>query len=41
MSPRQVISAYERASDFEQLMVDCDPTFKFRNESVTALFPIP
>ena len=32
VSPRQVISAYERASDFEQLMVDCDPTFKFRNE---------
>ena len=41
VSPRQVISAYERASDFEQLMVDCDPTFKFRNEFVTALFPIP
>jgi alditol oxidase len=41
MTPRKVISAYERAPDFERLMLDCDPTFKFRNEFVNALFPIP
>ena len=41
MTPREVISSYERAPDFEQLMIDYDPTFKFRNDFVTALFPIP
>jgi xylitol oxidase len=41
VTPRKVISAYERAPDFEQLMIDYDPTFKFRNEFITALFPIP
>ena len=41
MTPRKVISAYERAPDFERLMLDYDPTFKFRNKFVAALFPIP
>ena len=40
MTPRKVISSYERAPDFEQLMVERDPTFKFRNDFVNGLFPI-
>jgi xylitol oxidase len=38
---RRAISAYERAPDFEQSMLDYDPTFKFRNEFLAALFPVP
>jgi alditol oxidase len=41
MTPRKVISSYERAPDFEQLMVENDPTFKFRNDFINSLFPIP
>ena len=41
MAPRKVISSYERAPDFEQLMVQHDPTFKFRNDFVNGFFPIP
>ncbi len=41
MSPREVITSYERAPDFERLMVEYDPTFKFRNDFVNGLFPIP
>jgi xylitol oxidase len=41
MTPRKVISSYERAPDFEQLMVQHDPTFKFRNDFVDGFFPIP
>ena len=40
MTPRKVISSYERAPDFEQLMVEHDPTFKFRNDFVNGFFPI-
>ena len=40
MLPRTVISSYERAPDFEQLMVEHDPTFKFRNDFVHSFFPI-
>ncbi len=41
MTPRRVISSYERAPDFERLMIECDPTFKFRNDFVDGLFPTP
>ncbi len=41
LTPREVIATYERASDFEQLMVEFDPTFKFRNGVVNGLFPTP
>lgn len=41
MTATQVISTYERAPDFNQLMVERDPTFKFRNDFVNELFPIP
>jgi alditol oxidase len=41
MAPRSVITSYERAADFERLMVEYDPTFKFRNDFVDGLFPIP
>jgi xylitol oxidase len=41
VTPRRAISAYERAPDFERLMVDCDPAFKFRNEFLAPLFPVP
>lgn len=40
LNPRELIASYERAPDFERLMVDCDPTFKFRNDFVDGLFPI-
>jgi xylitol oxidase len=39
MNPRQIISGYERAPDFERLMVEYDRTFKFRNEFLDDLFP--
>jgi xylitol oxidase len=39
MNPRQIISGYERAPDFERLMDEYDPTFKFRNDFVNSLFP--
>ncbi len=39
MNPRQIISGYARALDFERLMVEYDPTFKFRNEFIDDLFP--
>jgi hypothetical protein len=39
MNPRQIISGYERARDFERLMVEYDPTFKFRNDFLVDLFP--
>ena len=39
MNPRQIISAYKRARDFEQLMVEFDPTLKFRNDFLNDLFP--
>jgi alditol oxidase len=40
MDPRQVISSYKRAPDFETLMIEYDPTFKFRNGFLNSLFPI-
>jgi alditol oxidase len=40
VSPRKVVTYYERAHDFERLMVKYDPTFKFRNDFVNGLFPI-
>ena len=40
MNPPTVIASYERARDFEQLMVEQDPTFKFRNDFVNGLFPL-
>jgi alditol oxidase len=40
MTPRTVIASYERAPDFEQLMVEHDPTSKFRNDFVDGLFPV-
>lgn len=40
MSPRRVIASYERASDFGRLMVEYDPTFKFRNDFVNGHLPI-
>ena len=39
MIPRQIFTRYERAPDFERLMVEYDPTFKFRNGFVNDLFP--
>jgi xylitol oxidase len=39
LTPREVVTAYERASDFERLTAEYDPTFKFRNEFVNGLFP--
>jgi xylitol oxidase len=39
MAPREVIASYERARAFEQLIVDGDPTLKFRNGFVNGLFP--
>jgi xylitol oxidase len=39
MDPGQIVSSYERARDFERLMTEYDPTFKFRNDFVDALFP--
>lgn len=41
IAPRKVIASYDRAPDFERLMLEYDPTFKFRNEFVQKLFPIP
>ncbi len=40
VSPRKMVSSYERAHDFERLMVEYDPIFKFRNDFVNGLFPI-
>ena len=40
MSPRSVISSYERAADFERLMIRYDPTVKFRNHFINRLFPM-
>ena len=40
MTAAQVIASYERAPDFNRLMVDRDPTFKFRNDFVNGFFPI-
>jgi xylitol oxidase len=39
MNPRQIIAGYERAPDFESLMIEYDPTFKFRNDFLNTLFP--
>jgi xylitol oxidase len=39
IDPRQIISSYERAPDFERLMAEYDPTFKFRNDFIDGLFP--
>ena len=39
MNPRQIISGYVRAPDFERMMVEHDPTFKFRNEFLNRFFP--
>ncbi len=39
VDPRQVISSYVRAPDFESLMNEYDPTFKFRNDFLNTLFP--
>jgi xylitol oxidase len=39
VNPRQIISSYERAPDFERLMLGYDPTFTFRNEFVNSFFP--
>ena len=39
MDPRQIISGYSRAPDFERLMVEYDPTSKFRNDFLNGLFP--
>ena len=39
VNPRQIISSYDRALDFESLMNEYDPTFKFRNEFVNTFFP--
>jgi xylitol oxidase len=40
LTPGEVVTAYERASDFERLTVEYDPAFKFRNEFVNGLFPM-
>jgi xylitol oxidase len=40
MHPRTMIASYERAGDFERLMLELDPTFKFRNGFVNSLFPL-
>jgi xylitol oxidase len=39
-SPRKTIASYERAYDFEKLMVEYDPTHKFRNDFINHYFPI-
>ena len=39
MPPHEVVNKYERASDFQRLAVEYDPTFKFRNDFVNGLFP--
>lgn len=39
MAEAEVIGAYERAADFERLMVGLDPAGKFRNAFTDALFP--
>jgi alditol oxidase len=39
MHPLRVVESYERASKFERLMLELDPTFKFRNGFVNSLFP--
>ncbi len=41
MSATQIIKSYERAPEFNRLMVERDPTFKFRNDFVNGLFPMP
>ena len=40
LTPRRIIASYERARDFEKLMAEHDPTFKFRNDFVDRLFPL-
>jgi xylitol oxidase len=40
MHSLRVIESYERAGDFERLMLELDPTFKFRNGFVNSLFPL-
>jgi alditol oxidase len=40
MHPLRVIESYERAGDFERLMLELDPTFKFRNGFVNSLFQL-
>jgi alditol oxidase len=40
MNPRQIIAGYARAPDFERLMIEYDPTFKFRNDFLNTLFPV-
>ena len=40
LTPRRIIASYERAPDFERLMTEYDPTFKFRNDFVNGLYPI-
>jgi len=40
LTPGEVIATYDRAADFDQLTVDFDPSFKFRNDFVNGLFPI-
>jgi alditol oxidase len=40
MQPLTVIESYECAGDFERLMLELDPTFKFRNGFVNSLFPL-
>jgi alditol oxidase len=40
MTADRVIASYERALDFNELMVEQDPSFKFRNNFVNGLFPI-
>jgi alditol oxidase len=40
MAPPTVISSYEHAPDFAHLMVEHDPTSKFRNDFVNGLFPM-
>jgi xylitol oxidase len=40
VDPRTIVATYERASDFEQLAYEFDPTSKFRNDFVNSLFPV-
>jgi xylitol oxidase len=39
MKPRQILPGYERAPDFERLMVEYDPKIKFRNDFLESFFP--
>ena len=40
MTPREIIGSYERSPDFERLMAEYDPAFKFRNDFINGLYPI-